>query len=158
MPGWRLGYCAGPRPWTDAIGKILGHTTSNAPSLVQYAGLAALRSDGGTVLAMREEFEKRRDFVCRRVEGIEGISAPVPDGAFYLLMDFSAVLPARAGAAKIETCADLALALLENSHVAAVPGAAFGAPGHLRISYAASMEDLEKGLDRIESFLAGLER
>ena len=107
---------------------------------------------------MREEFERRRDFVCRRVAGIDGISAPVPDGAFYLFIDCTRVLPSRVGSAKLETCADLALALLENAHVASVPGGAFGAPGFLRISYAASMDDLEKGLDRIEAFLSKLER
>jgi aspartate aminotransferase len=158
MPGWRLGYCAGPEPVIKALSKIQGHVTSNAPSLAQYAALAGLESGDIPVETMRAAFEERRDFVCGRLTGMEGIHAPVPDGAFYILADCRALLPSRLEGSEFTDGTSLALGLLESGLVASVPGEAFGAPGHLRFSYAASRAELEKGMDRLEEFIGKLER
>ncbi|MHC4599754.1 MAG: pyridoxal phosphate-dependent aminotransferase [Planctomycetota bacterium] len=158
MPGWRLGYGAGPKAWIDAMAKIQGHSVSNAPSLVQYAVVAALGSGDEAVEAMRRAFEKRRDFLCRGLTKIPGLSAPLPEGAFYVMADVSSVLPARLGDRSLASSSDLALALLEEGGVATVPGEAFGAPDTIRLSYAASTEELDKALGKIETFLGALER
>ncbi|MHC5080894.1 MAG: pyridoxal phosphate-dependent aminotransferase [Planctomycetota bacterium] len=157
MPGWRLGYCAGPKPLIDAMIKIQGHSTSNAPSLIQYAVLDALRSDGAPVEAMRIEFEKRRDLLCRRLDAVDGVTIHVPDGAFYILAGVADRLPATLDGREIRDGTALAMALLEIAHVATVPGEAFGAPGALRFSYAAAPEDLEKGVERFAAFTKRLQ-
>jgi aspartate aminotransferase len=158
MPGWRLGYCAGPVDLIKAIGKIQGHSTSNAPSIAQYAALAALEAGDLPIEPVRTEFVKRRDYVLSRIDAVEGISAPVPDGAFYVLVDCRPLLPARLGDVEIADGTALALNLLEHGLVASVPGEAFESPGHVRFSYATSMENLTKALDRFEEFLGKLER
>ncbi|MCU0722699.1 MAG: pyridoxal phosphate-dependent aminotransferase [Planctomycetes bacterium] len=158
MPGWRLGYGAGPKPLIDAMAGIQGHATSNAPSIVQYAALAALNSDGAPVEAMRKEFEKRRDFVCRRFQEMKGVKPSAPQGAFYVLFDVSGLLPGTVEGREVKTAAEFSTALLEVGKVATVPGEEFGAPGRIRMSFAASMADLEKGLKRIEEFCAKVRR
>ena len=158
MPGWRLGYAAGPKPLIQAMTRIQGHATSNPTSLVQYAALAVLGAGRDSVNAMRDAFDQRRRAVCERLQAIEGLSVPVPEGAFYVMPDARGLLPAKFEGQALKDDTDLALALLEKAHVATVPGGAFGAPGCLRLSYAASMEDLEKACDRIEAFVARLER
>ncbi|MHC4778047.1 MAG: pyridoxal phosphate-dependent aminotransferase [Planctomycetota bacterium] len=158
MPGWRLGYCAGPPEVIAAMAKLQGHSTSNAPSLVQYAVLAALEAGDDSFKVMRKAFAKRRDFLCKGLESIDGITAPLPEGAFYILADCKARLPGRLGGSRIASSADLALHLLEKGGVATVPGEEFGAPGTLRLSYAASLEDLARALEKMENFFASLEK
>lgn len=158
MPGWRIGYAAGPGPLIKAMSGIQGHATSNAPSLVQHAAIAALGSDGAPVRAMAAEFARRRAYVAERLAGIDGLQAPPPRGAFYALVSCAACLPAKLDGQPLTDDHAFAMALLEKANVAVVPGTPFGAPGTFRMSFAASLSDLEKGLDRIQEFVGRLER
>jgi len=157
MTGWRLGYMAAPEPIVEAAAKIQGQFTSAPSSVSQKAGVAALDMDQAPVDDMVSAFRRRRDFVLGRFRKIEGLKCPTPEGAFYLYPDlssfFGTVTPT---GDRIQDGDDLCFYLLEEYHVALVPGAAFGAPNGLRLSYASSMEDLETALDRIEEGLASL--
>jgi aspartate aminotransferase len=152
MTGWRIGYAAGPAALISAVSMLQGQQTSNPSSIAQAAAAAALSGPQDALGPMVAEFHRRRDYVCERINAIEGLSVPVPGGAFYVFVNCSAVL-AKAGAKDAD---DLALKLLENASVGLVGGNDFGSPSHFRISYATSMENLEKGLDNIERWLGKL--
>lgn len=154
MTGWRMGYAAGPKEVIDAAGRLQAQSTSNATSISQYAALAALRGDRSFAQRMAKEFEARRDYVWRRLSGMKGVTCVRPDGAFYVFPNFSQVYGRSAGGVRVDSSNTLAEALLEQAHVAVVPGNAFGSDAHVRLSFATSMENLKKGLDRIEAFLA----
>ena len=155
MTGWRIGFLIASNPVAEAVAKVVGHSTSNATSVSQKAALAALTGDQSCVEEMREEFDRRRRYVCQRLAAIPEVSCQLPEGAFYVFPDVSAYLGRPDGPAdSFELCDRL----LESEHVAVVPGGAFGMEGHIRISYASSMEQLERGLDRIEAGLAALRR
>jgi aspartate aminotransferase/aspartate/glutamate/aspartate-prephenate aminotransferase len=158
MTGWRLGYMAAPPPIADASAKIQGQFTSAPSSISQKAGTAALNMDLDPVHDMVAAFRRRRDRVLKHLRQIDGIRCPTPQGAFYLYPDVSAFFGTETPDGEtIEDSEDLCFYLLEEHHVALVPGTAFGAPEGLRLSYASSMEDLETALKRIETGLAALQ-
>jgi aspartate aminotransferase len=155
MTGWRLGYTASAQPLAKAMAELQSHSTSGASSITQKAALAALAGDQASVGRMRAEFDKRRRYAIDRVRSMAGFELEVvPRGAFYVFPKVSGVFGRRIGAHRIDSSGDLCMALLESARVAIVPGSAFGSPDHVRISYAASLEKLAEGFDRIERFLA----
>jgi aspartate aminotransferase len=157
MTGWRLGYLAAETPVAKACGKIQGQFTSAPSTMTQWAGVAALKMDRGPVDEMVAAFRKRRDFVLDRLLAIEGVRCPKPEGAFYVFPDVSAFIGGTSpGGRAIRDSNDLCMYLLEESHVALVPGTAFGDPNGVRLSYAASMDTLSEALDRIAGALSGL--
>ncbi len=143
MTGWRLGFLAAPEPIAKAIDAIQGHSTSNPTSFAQKGGVAALNGPQDHLKLWLAEFDKRRAYAHKRFNSIPGITCVNAKGAFYLFPNIS-----KLGLKSTEFCAKL----LEQEKVAAVPGIAFGADDYLRISYATSMANIEKGLDRIEKF------
>ncbi len=149
MTGWRLGYTIAPEPLAAAMTRIQEHSTSNPCSISQKAAVEALTGDQETVRAMVEEYRLRRDYFARRVDAIGEIPYSLPDGAFYFFADFSHYI----GRKKLQDDGQLAMDILEKLNVILVPGSAFGAPGHLRISYATSMQDIREGLDKLEAYL-----
>ena len=157
MTGWRLGYAAGPREIIAACSKIQSHSTSNATSFVQKAAVEALRSCAMDVERMRAEFERRRNFVIYKLNAMPGVSCISPQGAFYALPNVRAHMSKEFGGAPIRNSYGLAYYLLKEAHVATVPGDAFEAEGHIRLSFATSMDRLEEGMRRIERALARLE-
>jgi aspartate aminotransferase len=147
MTGWRLGWCAAPEAIARAIDAVQSHSTSNPTSFAQKGAVAALTGPQDHLKGWLAEFDKRRTFAWKRLNDIPGISCVKPKGAFYLFPNVSGT-----GLKSTEFCARL----LEAEKVAAVPGVAFGADDYVRISYATSMTNLEKGLERIERFCKGL--
>ena len=157
MTGWRIGYAAGPKNVIQAMGAHQSHATSNPNSVAQYAALAALSSGGEIIRAMAAEFDQRRKLMDRLINEIDGLSALLPKGAFYTMMNVSGAFhKALPGGKKIESADDFAEQLLETAKVAVVPGAAFGAPSHVRLSYATSQENIREGMARIAAFMAQL--
>lgn len=158
MTGWRLGYLAAERPIVKAAAKVQSQFTSAPCSISQKAGLAALQMDKGPIREMVAAFRQRRDFVLERLQAIDGITCPKPEGAFYLFPQVSAFYGRRTPDGQTITDSEsLCLYLLEQCHVALVPGQAFGDPNGVRISYAASMENLAEAMRRIEAGLAALQ-
>ena len=149
MTGWRIGYMGGPEEIIRAAGKVQGQVTNNANSIAQKATVAALRGPQGPIDAMRTQFQLRRDYVARRLSAREGGEVRSPEGAMFFFPGVERCFGMRARGNLIRNASDLAEHLLEHHHVALVPGEAFGAPGHIRLSFAASMGDLEKGMDRL---------
>ena len=143
MTGWRLGYLAAPEPIAKVIDAIQSHSTSNPTSFAQKGGVAALNGPQDHLQTWLAEYTKRRSYAHQRLNSIPGVSCVNAKGAFYLFPNIS-----RLGLSSSDFCARL----LEQEKVAAVPGVAFGADEYLRISYATSMANIEKGLDRIERF------
>lgn len=177
MTGWRLGYLAAPKEFAKACSDIQSHCTSAPCSISQKAGLAALQMGfkGGKVISEYiEMYKARRDFIVQRLRSflfefcqrfvfrdIQDVHVLQPDGAFYVFPDVSAFVSNGArveGFGKIDTAEQLCMYLIRHAHIAMVPGDAFGAPGHVRVSYATSMELIEKGLDRFEQFIKQIKR
>ena len=157
MTGWRLGYLAAELPIVKACAKIQSQFTSAPCSITQKAGIAALAMDAGPVKEMVASFRKRRDFMLEGLQSIDGVRCPTPEGAFYLFPEISSFFGATTPSGKtIETSNDLCMYLLEDHDVALVPGEAFGDPTGLRISYAASMSNLEEAIARIRRGLGVL--
>lgn len=148
MTGWRVGFCLGPEPLIRAMLKIQSHCTSNANSIAQKAAVAALGGPQDSIQAMLREYGRRRSFIVEALNSMDGISCNRPDGAFYVYPNLRELLDAR----RVESPADLALQLLHEARVAVVPGEGFGTRDHIRISYATSMEQLQKGADRLARF------
>ena len=148
MTGWRIGWTICPEPLAKAIGNLQSQETSNPSSISQHAALAALTGPQECVAEMCRAFQKRRDLVAGRLAAIPGVRLPEIGGAFYAFFDIRSAL-ARGGISSAHWCE----ALLEKEHVALVAGSAFGAEGHVRMSFAASEEKLAAGLDRIARFL-----
>jgi len=147
MTGWRLGYVAAPEPIAAAIDSIQSHSTSNPTSFAQKGALAGLKGDQSFIGEMVKAFTERRAYMYDRLTKIPGVACVKPMGAFYMLPNISSFgLGSAAFASK----------LLDDQKVAVVPGIAFGSDAHVRLSYACSMENIQKGLDRIEAFCAGL--
>jgi len=149
MTGWRIGYAAGPKWIIEASAKIQSQTTSNPSSISQKAAVAALNGDQKVVDNMRKEFMKRRDFMYNELNKIPGIKVNKPEGAFYLLVSVEELMGRTIDGIEMKTSSDLATYLLEKHYLATVPGDAFGAEGHLRLSYAESMENLNKAVERL---------
>ncbi len=157
MTGWRLGYLAAERSIVNAVAKVQSQLTSAPCSISQKAGLAALQMDKKPIQEMVAAFRQRRDFMLARLQAIEGIACPKPEGAFYLFPQVSAFYGRRTPDGQpITDSESLCLYLLEQCHVALVPGQAFGDPNGVRISYAASMENLVEAMRRIEAGLSAL--
>jgi aspartate/glutamate/aspartate-prephenate aminotransferase len=160
MTGWRLGYLAAPKIFATAAGVVQSQSTSGASSIAQHAALAALGmgSHGGPLVqGMIESFKERREYVVKRLQEIPGVLLAEPEGAFYALPDVAALIgPGSHGKdfGPVEDVDAMARYLVEKANVALVPGDAFGAPTCIRLSYAASMETLEKALDRIADALS----
>ena len=151
MTGWRVGFGLGPAPVMAAINKLQSHSTSNPTSIAQKAAVEALRGPQESVTAMLAEYKKRRDFVIDRLRQIPGVTTGMPKGAFYAYPNISCAL----GKNGINTTMDFAERLLSEAKLAVVPGEAFGTDQHIRISYATSMEELTRGLDRLGNFITG---
>ena len=156
MTGWRIGYTAGPANVIKAMSTLQGQMTSNPTSIAQAAAAQALAGAQETVPLMVREFERRAEFVYQRLQAIPNLRCPKPQGAFYAFPDVSAYLKGSVGGAALKTGDDLAAYLIDTAHVAVVGGTDFGAPDHIRISYATSMENLERGLERIDTALRKL--
>jgi aspartate aminotransferase len=149
MTGWRIGFGLAPAPIIHAMAMLQSHSTSNPTSIAQKAAVEALRGPQDSVVAMLAEYRKRRDFVVRRLREIPGVTCQEPLGAFYAYPNLSVVI----GKNGIANSLQLSERLLQDAHVAVVPGEAFGTEHHVRISYATSMHELERGLDRIHQFV-----
>lgn len=157
MTGWRIGYTAGNEEVIKVMSNIQSHATSNPNSIAQYASIAALRGPQDIIYQMVSEFEKRRKYMIDRIRQIEGLSCNEPKGAFYLMLNIGNALGRKYRNHTITGSMDFAEQLLDAYKVAVVPGLAFGADKYVRLSYATSIENIEKGLDRIESFMNELE-
>jgi aspartate aminotransferase len=153
MTGWRLGYTAGPVEVIKAMDRLQSHMTQNPVSFAQAGGLAAFGDPNNEVEKMRLEFEKRGKYMAGRLNAIKGIKCPQPTGAFYCFVDVSAHYGRTIGGVKIQNSMDFASALLQQAGVALVPGGPFGCDKNVRLSFATSMEQITKGLDRIEKWL-----
>lgn len=157
MTGWRIGYAAGPKDVIKAMGDLQSQVTSNPTSISQKASVAALLGPKETVDDMVREFGRRRDFVVKRLNSIPDVTCGEPGGAFYAFPNVSRFFGRRTASGEVVAdSAGLAGAILRDARVSVVPGSAFGMEGYVRVSYATSMGNLEKGLDRIEKYLATL--
>jgi aspartate aminotransferase len=149
MTGWRIGYGLTPEPLASAMNKLQSHSTSNPTSIAQKAALEALNGPQDSIPAMLAEYRRRRDFVVPRLRRIPGVTCNMPTGAFYAYPNIGCAL----GRGGINSTLDFADRLLKEALVAVVPGEAFGTDQHIRISYATSMTELERGLDRLQQFI-----
>ena len=151
MTGWRIGYAAGPADIINAMRKIQSHSTSNPASISQYAALFALNEEKEFLKGLKKIFKERHDFLQKKLSAIPGVICPAADGAFYLFPNVEKAI------ARQHLKDDIALSqlLLEKAHVAVVPGTEFGSPGHIRLSYATSIETLEKTIQRMAEFIEG---
>lgn len=156
MTGWRIGYTAGPAEIIKAMGDIQSQVTSNPTSIAQKAAIAALLGPQDDVRAMVSEFGRRRRYLVGRLNAIPGLYCTNPEGAFYLFLNVSGFYGRKANACPIRDSTEMATYLLQSAHVALVPGVEFGSDAHLRLSYAAPMETIAKGADRIEHALGSL--
>ena len=152
MTGWRVGYCLGPVEIIRSMLKLQSHCTSNVSSISQKAAVQALTGPQRSVQEMLKEYTRRREYIVKALNAVPGIHCNWPDGAFYVYPNVSAFLRK----SPVHTPSDLSLRLLQEAHVAVVPGEAFGTQEHLRISYATSQDQLEKGIQRLGGFLASL--
>jgi aspartate aminotransferase len=152
MTGWRIGYAAGPRKLIAAMKKVQGQSTSNACSISQYASLVALTGDQSCVAAMAAAFRERHDWLLEALNRVPGFSCLPADGAFYAFPDASGAI---AALEQVDDDTGLAEFLLDQAGVAVVPGTAFGAPGHLRLSFACSLGTLQEAVARISAALGG---
>src|ERR1700751_2648046 len=152
LTGWRIGFALAPGPIIGAMMKLQSHSTSNPTSIAQKAAVEAMRGPQDSVPEMLAEYRRRRDFVVNRLRQIPGVTIETPKGAFYAYPNISVAF--RSG--RVKNSLDFSNQLLDKSHVAVVPGEAFGTDDHVRISYATSMHELERGLDRLHRFIADL--
>ena len=152
MTGWRLGYALAPAAVVSAMAKLQSQSTSNPTSIVQKAAVAALNGPQGCVEEMRQEYIKLRDHVVNGLGSIPGVKCTLPEGAFYAYPNVSSFF----GKSGVKSASDLAGRLLREAHMAAVPGEGFGTTDHIRVSYATSMKELDRGLERMRKFLAAL--
>jgi aspartate aminotransferase len=156
MTGWRIGYAAGPKDIISAMANIQSQSTSNPTSISQKAAVEALRGPQEFIQTMNIEFDKRRRYMVERLNRMTGMSCLMPVGAFYAFPRVSPLFGKSVNGKRINNSSDLATHLLEDAKVALVSGDAFGAGAHIRLSYATSMENITKGLDRIEAAVAKL--
>ena len=156
MTGWRIGYTASPLNAAKAMTNFQSHSTSCPNSIAQYAALTALSGPDDQLKSMVAEFDRRRRRIVELINEIPGLSCKPPKGAFYVMMNIGGVFGKRYNGAPIVDSMSFTQLLLDNSHVALVPGAGFGADAYVRLSYATSMENIEKGLARIKEFVGKL--
>lgn len=151
MTGWRIGYTASNLEIAKMMGNIQSHATSNPNTIAQYAALEAIQGDQEPLEAMVNEFAARRDFMVDRVNSIENLSCRKPEGAFYVMVNIEKLIGKTIGGKEIKDSMSFAEYLLDASQVAVIPGAGFGVDQYVRLSYATSMDNIIRGLDRIES-------
>jgi len=154
MTGWRIGYTAGPLEIIRAMGRLQSHMTSNAVTFGQYAAIEAFSKDAQSQIEkMRAEFQQRGEFMTQKLNSIESISCIMPQGAFYCFPDVSGHFGRNINQTEINSSMDFVEALLKQANVALVPGKPFGFDENVRLSFACSLENIKKGLDRIEKWL-----
>ncbi|MGM0445962.1 MAG: pyridoxal phosphate-dependent aminotransferase [Bacillota bacterium] len=156
MTGWRIGYAAGPKEIIEVMSNIQSHATSNPNSIAQYASNKALRGDHSFMEVRKNKFSERRDYMYEKINSFDELSCLKPGGAFYIMMNISEVIGKKIDGNKIEDSFSFADNLLEYKNVAVIPGVAFGADDYIRLSYANSLENIKKGLKRIEEFIKEL--
>ena len=149
MTGWRIGYAAGPAPVIQAMARIQSHTTSNASAISQRAALAALIGPEEPIEAMRQAFQQRRDFLIERFQNDGRLSFVYPHGAFYLFVDIAPLLGKPTPTGLLNSAAQVATYFLQQEGLVVVPGEGFGAPRHVRLSFAADMEQLKLGVEKL---------
>jgi aspartate aminotransferase len=154
MTGWRIGYAMGPRAWVEAMACVQSHSTSNPSSISQEAAVEALNGPQESVARMLDAYRERRDWLIPALNELPGVTCSMPNGAFYAFPCVREALDQD----PVQTSEELTTFLLEKAHVALTPGEAFGAPGFLRISYATSLEVLQKAVERIGAALAECNR
>ncbi len=152
MTGWRLGYAMAPAPIIKQMQKLQSQSTSNPTSIIQKAAVAALRESQACVAEMREDYIRLRGRIVEGLRQIPGVECHQPDGAFYVFPNISKFI----GKGGIKSAADVAGRLLREAHVVSVPGEAFGSPNHIRLSYATSAKEIDRGLERMKAFFAKL--
>jgi aspartate aminotransferase len=152
MTGWRLGYVMGPAAVVKQTQKLQSQSTSNPTSFVQKAGIAALRESQQCVADFRAEFKQLRDQIVKGLRAIPGITCSMPQGAFYVFPNISAYF----GKGGLKTPTDVFKGLLNQAHVVGVPGEAFGSQQHIRLSYATSAAEIDRGLERMRKYFASL--
>ncbi len=152
MTGWRLGYALAPAAVVSAMAKLQSQSTSNPTSIVQKAAVAALNGPQECVAQMRREYIALRDHVVKGLRSIPGVTCTMPEGAFYAYPNISSFL----GRGNVKSASDVAARLLREAHVATVPGEGFGTREHIRVSYATSKAELDRGLERMRKFFAAL--
>ena len=155
MTGWRIGYTASDAKLAKLMSNYLSHSTSAPSTISQWASIEALDGPQESVEEMRKVFEQRRTYMADRINTLPGVSCLMPEGAFYVMMSMEELVGRTLGGKKIENGSDFAMAFLEAENVALVPCGGFGEPNYLRWTYAASMDDIRRGLDRLEHFLKG---
>jgi len=155
MTGWRIGYTASNPQIAEVMGNYLSHSTSSPSTISQLAAIEALKGSQESVAAMRDVFERRRDFSVERINAIDGVSCRKPEGAFYVMLNIEKLIGRTLGGRVINNSDDFSLAFLESSLVALVSCTGFGCENFLRLTYAASMETIKEGLDRLETFIKG---
>lgn len=153
MTGWRLGYIAASEEITKVMTSIQSHMTSNVNTIAQYAAIEALNGPVEDLNTMVAEFERRRNFMIDKLSKINGVSIIKPSGAFYIMVNISDYFNIEFNGQKIKNSLDFAKVLLDEEKVAVIPGAGFGLDDYIRLSYATSMDVIEKGIDRISTFL-----
>ena len=154
MTGWRVGWTVAPPALTAGMARLMSHATSNVANVAQAAALAAVTGPMDAVEVMRATYDRRRMIAYERLNAMEGVTCPLPEGAFYAFPSVAGLFGRQVGGRTINSANDLAEALLETVQVAVVPGEGFGAPDCVRVSYALSDDDLVKGLDRIADALS----
>ena len=156
MTGWRVGYAAGPREIIRAMSNLQGHATGNINSIAQKAAIEALNGTQEPVRNMVKEYKKRREYMVKKLNQIDGIKCQYPDGAFYTFPNVSALYGKEYDGIEIRSDIEVAKFFLTKAHVAVVPGAAFNYPDHVRFVFAKSLEEIKEGLDRIEKAIKEL--
>lgn len=154
MTGWRVGYAVAEKPIASAMSSYVSHSTGAPATMAQFAAQEALEGPQDEVEAMRKVFEQRRNYLVSRMNSMDGVSCLTPNGAFYVMMNLEQLFGKTIDGEVIATADDFARLFLEKSMVAVVSCTAFGAPSFVRWSYATSMENIQKGMDRLEQFLA----
>jgi aspartate aminotransferase len=157
MTGWRIGFAAGDAAIIKAMGNIQSQSTSNPASISQMAAIAALNGPQDSIASMLKAFKERRDYLIKELTGIPGVTCYNPKGAFYAFPNFSSVLGKKYKGRVVETSTMLTEILLEDFYTAVVPGIEFGKEGYLRLSFATSMEVIEKGVERIKKAVSSFE-
>ncbi|MDO5701532.1 MAG: pyridoxal phosphate-dependent aminotransferase [Bowdeniella nasicola] len=153
MTGWRVGWMVGPSDIIKAATSFQSHVTSNVCNVAQRAALAAVAGDLTAVEKMREAFDRRRRTMVEMLSKVRGFTVPTPHGAFYCYPSVAGVLGTEVDGERVETSTELAALILKKAEVALVPGEAFGSPGHVRLSYALSDDDLVEGISRVQKLL-----
>ncbi len=155
MTGWRIGWAVAPEPVAKFMGDLQSQETSNPCSVSQWAALEAITGPQDSVVAMKAEFQKRRDFVLERIAELPGVTCLPPGGAFYAFMNISALFGRTLGGKRIADSTAFCMTALSEAKVALVMGSAFGAEGYARLSFATDLQTLERGFDALARFVRG---